>query len=59
MTTMRDFGVGKSPLEEKCIEEMDVLTEEFTKYKSKPFNCQQLMPNAVSNIICSVVFNQR
>ena len=59
MTSMRDFGVGKSSMEETCIEEMDALTKEFVKYDGKRFNCQLLMANAVSNIICGVVFNKR
>ena len=56
---MRDFGVGKSSVEEKCAEEIDVLTDEFTKHGNKPFNCMTLMPNAISNIICQVIFNKR
>ena len=59
MSSMRDFGVGKSPIEEKCLEEIDVLTEEFNRHDGKPFDCRMLMANAVSNIICCVVFNKR
>ena len=59
MTTMRDFGVGKSPIEQACIDEINVISEEFNKQKGKPFNCQTLIPNAVSNIICGVIFNRR
>ena len=59
MTTLRDFGAGKSPIEEACIDEINVITEEFNRQQGKPFNCQTLMPNAVSNIICGMVFNRR
>ena len=59
MTTLRDFGVGKSPIQQACIDEINIVIEEFNKQKGKPFNCQTLMPNAVSNIICGMVFNRR
>ena len=59
MTSMRDFGVGKSSLEGKIQEEIEVLTAEFAKHDGKPFNCQILIGNAVSNIVCGVVFGKR
>ena len=59
MTTLRDFGVGKSPIEQACIDEINIVTEEFNRQQGKPFNCQTLMANAVSNIVCGMVFNRR
>ena len=59
LSTMRYFGVGKSPIEEKILEEIEVLSAEIYKHGGKPFDCQRLLSYAVSNIICGVVFNKR
>jgi len=59
ISSMRDFGGGKSSVEGSIHSEIEVLLEEFGKHSGKPFNCQILLGNAVSNIICGIVFGKR
>ena len=59
LRALRDFGVGKSSLEEKIKDEVEVVLEELDKTKGAPFNPHQLINKAVSNVICSLIFGQR
>ncbi|XP_066285435.1 cytochrome P450 2D4-like [Branchiostoma lanceolatum] len=59
MTTLRDFGVGKRSLEGKVNEEANALVQEFLSKNGQPFDLKITMQNAVSNIICSIVFGDR
>ncbi|KAJ8017126.1 hypothetical protein DPEC_G00014520 [Dallia pectoralis] len=59
LTNLRDFGMGKKGSEEKIIEELCYLIEVFEEHKGKPFDTTQPLHNAVSNIICSIVYGSR
>ncbi|XP_072036276.1 cytochrome P450 2J4-like [Amphiura filiformis] len=59
LSTLRGFGVGKRPFEEQISQETKSLLDEFRKREKQPFDPQYLIGNAVSNVICSVVFGQR
>ncbi|XP_070703566.1 uncharacterized protein [Pempheris klunzingeri] len=59
LSTLRDFGMGKKAAEEKIIEETQYLIKEFEKHEGKPFVATKLVNNAVSNIICSIVYGSR
>ncbi|TNN69261.1 Cytochrome P450 2J6 [Liparis tanakae] len=57
--TLKHFGVGKKSLEFSILDEFMYVSKEITNHKGKPFNPHLLMNNAVSNIICSLVFGHR
>ncbi|XP_047444005.1 cytochrome P450 2J4-like [Mugil cephalus] len=57
--TLRNFGLGKKTMERYIQQECQYLTEAFADQQGKPFNAQHLINNAVSNIICCLVFGNR
>ncbi|XP_051947980.1 cytochrome P450 2B4-like [Xyrauchen texanus] len=57
--TLRNFGLGKKSVEERVSEEGCYLVAEMLKAEGKPFDPQHAIHNAVSNIICSIIFGDR
>ncbi|XP_062871843.1 cytochrome P450 2B4-like [Trichomycterus rosablanca] len=57
--TLRNFGLGKKSVEERVSEEAQCLIKEMLKQEGKAFDPIHLTMNAVSNIICSIVFGDR
>ena len=59
LRALRYFGVGKSSLEEKIKDEVQIVLAVFDAQQGVPFDPKQLFDKAVSNIICSIIFGQR
>ncbi|XP_078670780.1 cytochrome P450 2U1-like isoform X1 [Branchiostoma floridae x Branchiostoma belcheri] len=59
LKTLRDFGVGKRSLEGKICEEAASLSRELVTKDGQPYNIKHMLQDAVSNIICSIVFGKR
>ncbi|XP_078617518.1 cytochrome P450 2F3-like [Branchiostoma floridae x Branchiostoma japonicum] len=59
LMSLPDFGVGKRSLEGKILEEARALGDEICKTENRAFCISHMMQNAVSNVICSIVFGRR
>ncbi|XP_070410180.1 cytochrome P450 2J4 isoform X3 [Nothobranchius furzeri] len=59
LSTLRNFGLGKSMLEQSICEEIRYLQEEIEREKGKPFSPAGLFNSAVSNIVCQLVMGKR
>ncbi|XP_072046944.1 cytochrome P450 2U1-like [Amphiura filiformis] len=56
LVTLRGFGQS---LEDQISTETKVLLDEFKRQKHEPFDPHRLLGNALSNVICSVIFGHR
>ena len=59
MSSLRNFGVGKSTLEDKIQEEAQLLTRDIESNAGKPFFMNHTFHKGVCNIICSIIFGKR
>ncbi|XP_060639581.2 cytochrome P450 2G1-like [Anolis sagrei] len=59
LSTLRNFGMGKRPVEERIQEEAQYLLEEFRKTNGSLFDPTFFLSCTVSNVICAIVFGQR
>jgi len=57
---MRDFGVGKTSLEEKILEEVQGIVAEFERANGKDIdNVRDIMTRATCNVIHHLMFGYR
>ncbi|KAM4017671.1 cytochrome P450 2C39-like isoform 2-T2 [Anomaloglossus baeobatrachus] len=59
LSTLRNFGLGKKSIEERICEESIHLITEFKMSKDTLLDPHHVIDNAVSNIICMIVFGRR
>ncbi|GAU95786.1 hypothetical protein RvY_07343 [Ramazzottius varieornatus] len=59
LSTLRDLGMGKSWLQERILEEVELMLRTLEDQKSQPYDPEHLVTNSVSNIICAAVFGKR
>ncbi|XP_075045027.1 cytochrome P450 2J4-like [Mixophyes fleayi] len=59
LSTLRNFGLGKKSMEERIREESSYLIQELKNNKDTLYDPHFVIDNAVSNIICSIVFGKR
>jgi len=55
----KDFGVGKTSLEEKIMLEIDAATEVLIKNRGEPSAYRHLTANMIVNIIYGICFGTR
>ncbi|XP_059196405.1 cytochrome P450 2J6-like isoform X1 [Centropristis striata] len=59
LSTLKYFGFGKKSLEPTILEEFTYCAKVLNSYEGKQLNPHFTINNAVSNIICSLVFGHR
>ncbi|KFP81064.1 Cytochrome P450 2D20, partial [Acanthisitta chloris] len=59
LTTLRNFGMGKTSLEERVTEEAGFLCSEIKSEAGHSLDLHFLINNAVCNVICTIVFGER
>uniref|UniRef100_A0A673GIS8 Cytochrome P450 2J2-like n=1 Tax=Sinocyclocheilus rhinocerous TaxID=307959 RepID=A0A673GIS8_9TELE len=59
LSTLRNFGLGKKSLEPSSSLECCFLNEAISHEQGRPFDPRLLLNNAVSNVICVLVFGNR
>ncbi|KAJ8280687.1 hypothetical protein GJAV_G00057770 [Gymnothorax javanicus] len=59
IVTLKTFGMGRKSIEERVQEEARFLVDAFREIGDSAFNPNNLLRNAVSNVICSIVFGKR
>lgn len=59
LLTLKDFGVGKTSLEEKIMQEVDAATEIFAKNKGRAKEYRHLTSMMITNVIYGIVFGTR
>ncbi|XP_045160015.2 cytochrome P450 2C23-like [Mercenaria mercenaria] len=56
LSTLKDFGMGKSKLEGKIHEEVESFLSEIEAHKGDPFDPKDIISTHIANIICFILF---
>ncbi|XP_060128274.1 cytochrome P450 2K6-like isoform X3 [Zootoca vivipara] len=59
LSTLRDYGMGKRTIEDRIVEECNVLIKKFESYEGNPFETTTIMNAAVANIIVAILLDKR
>ena len=59
LQTLRDFGVGKSSIEDKIMAEISASSKVFLEKEGQPMMMAPLLQNVVGNIIYGIIFGHR
>ncbi|XP_069461876.1 cytochrome P450 2K4-like isoform X2 [Ambystoma mexicanum] len=59
ITTLRDFGMGKSTIEDKVNDECGYLIDHFESFKGQPLDNAIVMNASVANIIVAILLGHR
>ena len=59
LQALRDFGVGKSSLEEKIMVEVEAATQYLKGISAQPTEMAALFQMVIGNVIYSIVFGKR
>ncbi|KAM6471616.1 cytochrome P450 2C5-like [Liasis olivaceus] len=59
LSTLRNFGMGKTAMSTRVQEEAVCLAEEMVTRRGQPFDPKGICMNAASNVICSVIFGNQ
>ena len=59
LQTLRDFGVGKSSIEEKIMTEVDAVAKVLKDSKGEALFIAPLVQNIAGNVIYQIIFGQR
>ncbi|XP_069461878.1 cytochrome P450 2K4-like [Ambystoma mexicanum] len=59
ISTLRDFGMGKSTIEDKVIEECGYLAQHIESLKGKPCDNTMIMNASIANIIVAILLGHR
>ncbi|XP_077993225.1 cytochrome P450 2U1-like [Glandiceps talaboti] len=59
MKTLHQYGMGKTLTEERILDECDFLVRRLNNHLNKSIDLRHLFSNAVSNILCAMLFGSR
>ena len=59
LQTLRDFGVGKSSLEEKIMVEVEAATQYLKDTNKQPSEMTSLLQMVIGNVIYGIIFGKR
>ncbi|KAG1951433.1 cytochrome P450 2M1-like [Pimephales promelas] len=59
LMTLKNFGMGRRSIEERVMEEAEYLVERIKKFEGSAISPADMLSNAVTNVIWSIVFGHR